>query len=111
MDTTTSYQTIVEQILTKHLEIKYANGDIHNEPICDRAAGRYVVISSGWQGVRRVHRCLIHINIQDGKVWIQRDGTEHGIAHDLVAAGIPSDHIVLGFHTPSTRRHTNFAAA
>lgn len=111
MDSVTRYQTIVEQVLTRYLEITYANGDIHNEPIFDRAAGRYIIISSGWQGVRRVHGCLLHINMQDGKVWIQRDGTEHGIANDLVAAGIPRDHIVLGFYTPAARQHTDFAPA
>ena len=109
MDTIARYHTIVEQVLTKYLEIEYANGEIHNEPIFDRTAGRYVVISSGWQGVRRVHGCLIHINIQHGKVWIQRDSTEHGIAHDLMATGMPRDHIVLGFYTPSARRHIDFA--
>ncbi len=111
MDSLTDFHKIVEAVLIRYLEANYANGDIQNEPIFDRQTGRYVVISSGWDGVRRIHGCLLHINLQDGKIWIQRDGTEHGIANDLVEAGIPKDKIVLGFYTTSTRQHTDYAIA
>jgi len=47
----------------------------------------------------------------NGKIWIQRDGTERGIASDLTEAGIPNDHIVLGFREPELRQYTGFAAA
>lgn len=68
-------------------------------------------MSLGWQRVKRIHGCLIHIDIIDGKVWIQRDGTEYGIANELVDAGIPKEHIVLGFHEPNVRQHTGFGVA
>jgi XisI protein len=111
MDTVIQYHTVIEAILTQYIEVTYANGDIQNEPIFDRAAGKYVIMSYGWQGVRRVHGCLIHINVHGDKVWIERDGTEHGIAQDLVAAGIPQHQIVLGFYAPTTRQHTEFAVS
>lgn len=44
-------------------------------------------------------------------LWIQLDGTEDGIAGDLLAAGIPKDRIVLGFKSPDSRQHTGFAVA
>ncbi len=47
--------------------------------------------------------------IIDGKVWIQHDGTEEGIANDLVAAGVPKAHIILGFKAPEIRKYTEFA--
>ena len=72
---------------------------------------RYLVMSLGWQRVKRIHGCLIHIDIIDGKVWIQRDGTEYGIANELVDAGIPKEHILLGFDEPNVRQHTGFAVA
>ncbi len=68
-------------------------------------------MAKGWHDPRRIHGCLIHIDIINGKVWVQRDGTEHGIATELVAAGIPKDHIVLGFHPPEVRQHTEYAVA
>lgn len=39
------------------------------------------------------------------------DGTEYGIANDLLAAGIPKDKIVLGFKSPESRKYTDFAVA
>jgi hypothetical protein len=45
----------------------------------------------------------------DRKVWIQHDGTEEGIANDLVVAGIPKGHIILGFKSPEIRKYTEFA--
>ena len=52
----------------------------------------------------------VHIDIAGGKVLIQRDGTEHGVANELIAAGIPKDQIVLGFQAPEVRQYTEFAA-
>jgi hypothetical protein len=54
---------------------------------------------------------LVHIDIINGKMWIQRDGTEDGIANELVRAGVPKDRIVLGFRSPAIRKHTEFAVA
>lgn len=67
----------------------------------------------GWHGndIRRIHHPLVHLDLIDGKVWIQRDGTEEGIAYDLEAAGIPKSDIVLAFHPIAVRPHTGYAAA
>ena len=62
-------------------------------------------------GIRRVHGCLIHIDIVSDKIYIQRDGTEEGVANDFVGAGIPKQQIVLAFRSPELRRHTDFAIA
>lgn len=54
---------------------------------------------------------MIHIEIIDGKVWIQRDWTEEVVAGELVEAGIPKIDIVLGFKPPEIRPYTEFAVA
>jgi hypothetical protein len=54
---------------------------------------------------------LIHIDIVDGKLWIQHDGTERGVARDLEVAGIPKDRMVLAFQHISRRQHGDYAAA
>ncbi|MBI4675862.1 MAG: XisI protein [Chloroflexi bacterium] len=111
MDSLETYRQIIEMMLSAYTHVRYAYGEIQNETIFDHAADRYLVMSVGWDKAQRIHGALIHIDIIDGKVWIQRDGTEHGIANDLVAAGIPKDRIVLGFHAPEVRPYTEFAVA
>jgi hypothetical protein len=111
MDTLETYRQTIKNVLAEYVRVQYAYGEIQNETVFDREADRYMVVSLGWQNVKRIHGCLIHIDIIDGKVWIQRDGTEHGIANDLVEAGIPKDHIVLGFHEPEARKYTEYAVA
>jgi hypothetical protein len=111
MDTLDTYRQIIQDVLSEYVRLQYAYGDIQNETVFDREADRYLVMSIGWQKVKRIHGCLIHIDIINGKVWIQRDGTEDGIADKLIAAGIPKDKIVLGFHKPDVRPYTEFAVA
>lgn len=110
MDTVESYRQIIRDVLAPYTQIKYANVDVRNMPAFDEKSDQYAILSEGW-GDRRHHGCLIHIEILDGKVWIQRDGTEEGIATELVEAGIPKSDIVLEFHEPSVRKHTGFAIA
>jgi hypothetical protein len=58
-----------------------------------------------------VHGSVIHIDIKGDKIWIQHDGTEGGIAPELVEAGVPPDKIVLAWHEPEIRKHTVYAVA
>jgi hypothetical protein len=112
MDTLNTYRQIIETILTEYTKIPYAYGDIKTEAAFDRSNDRYLLVNVGWDNKEgRIHGTLVHIDILNGKLWIQRDGTEHGIAKELVKAGIPKDHIVLAFHPAEIRHHTDFAAA
>jgi hypothetical protein len=54
---------------------------------------------------------VVHVEIRDDKLWIHYDGIEDSITEELVAAGIPKDHIVLAFHPPFVRQHTGYALA
>ena len=92
-------------------QMPYAHGEIQIEVVMDRQADHYLLLAVGWEGARRIHGSIVHVDIIDGKVWIQRDGTEHGIAEELVEAEIPRDHIVLGFRPPDLRQHTEYAVA
>jgi hypothetical protein len=111
MDTLDTYRQVVQHVLTEYAEIPYAYGCKQSETIFDRKADRYMLMTVGWEDDKRVHGCLIHVDIINGKLWIQRDGTEQGITADLVKAGIAKDHIVLGFHPADVRQHTEYAVA
>lgn len=111
MDKLDQYRQTIREILKPYVNISYANVNVHNQAAFDSETDQYLVVSVGWGKQGRIHGCLIHVSIQDGKVWVQRDGTEDGIANDLVQAGIPKNDIVLGFHELEIRPHTGFAVA
>ena len=46
-----------------------------------------------------------------GKIWIEEDMTEDGLATELVEAGVPKEDIVLAFNPPDRRHLTDYAAA
>jgi len=104
VDSVDALRTVIERLLTDHTVVPYAYGEIEILTVFDRQSDRYLVMLTGWNGVRRVHGCLIHLDIRDGQVWVQRDGTEHGVARELVEAGVSPEQIVLGFRRPADRR-------
>jgi hypothetical protein len=101
----------VERVLTVYTTIPYAHGELRCEALLDREHDRYALITLGRDAGKRVHFPLVHINIVDGKVWIEKDNTEGGVAPELVQAGIPKSHIVLAFRPPDVRKHTDYAVA
>ncbi len=103
------YAAIIKRLLGGYANIKPSVGDIEVELICDEERGHYELMQCGWIGHRRVHGSVIHIDIKGDKVWIQHNGTKEKIAQMLMEEGIPQDHIVLGFHSPSKRLLTDFA--
>ena len=112
MDKLNFYRRTVQAALAAIAEIPYANPTIAHEAVFDTLNDRYLVMSVGWkEPTYRLHFCLVHVDIQDGKIWIQRDGTEDGIAYDLEDAGIPKADIVLAFHSESVRPYTGYAVA
>ena len=111
MDSLDPWRDALERILTEHASIPNAYGDIQSQVICDRKRDRYLLLDVGWKGYERIHEPLVHVDVIDGKLWIQYDGTEEGVATQLVAEGVPRDRIVLAFKPLDIRKLTDFAAA
>ena len=109
MEAGADIRNIVKRLLTEYAQYKSSYGDVETETIFDSTADHYELRHQGWIGQKRIHGCLIHIDIQGDKAWIQHDGTTPGIALELVEAGIPHDRIVLAFKHPETRKLTDFA--
>lgn len=110
MDKLTRYRSIIEEVIKDYAH-KPANGDIEAELVIDRERGRYLVVLVGWERGKRVEGILMHVDIIDGKFWIQNEGTDRAIALELVRAGVPHEDIVLGFQPPDVRQYTDFAVA
>jgi hypothetical protein len=104
-----AYREKVRQIISGYAQrLSSANPD-EVETIFDPVNDHYLLLEAGWRGEERDYGSLIHFDIKGGKIWIQHDGTEAGLANELLALGVPKDDIVLGFHSPFMRQHTEFA--
>lgn len=110
-DELTRYRKSIKQILSPFANVRYANGDFRNQAVFDENADRYLIVSTGFEGTKRYHGCVIYIAIRDGKVWLEADNTDAVIARELVNAGIPKSEIVLGFRLPELRSETGYAVA
>lgn len=106
-----NYQEIIEQVLSDYANFLGDDERVQNELVFDRTRDRYLLVEAGWENGRRTYGTLLHLDIINGKIWIQQDGTEAGIANELVALGVPKDRIVLGFKSLQRRQITEFAVS
>lgn len=104
------YHQIIKQIFLEYADF-LADNNVKIELICDQENNRYLLVETGWKNDYRIYGTLLHLDIIDGKVWIQHDGTEDGIAEELVKGGIPKEHIILAFKPPEIRLLTGFAVS
>lgn len=109
MDKLTTYRSYVQDIITEYSQYTSSYGDVEREVIFDTTHDHYQLMSVGWNKYQRIHATVLHVDIRNGKIWIQYDGTEEGIANRLVELGVPREDIVLAFHPPYKRPYTNFA--
>ena len=103
-----NYPELVKTVLARHTE-NHRSQETEKELIFDSERHRYLVVYVGWEGEKRNYGTNIHVDIKDGKIWIQRDLTEEGVANELVELGVPKSDIVLGFRAPHIRQFTDFA--
>jgi XisI protein len=105
------YQKAILEILQDYTKVRYANLDAENRLIADKENNRYQVVTIGWDKKKFVHDCPMHIDIIDGKIWIQRNMTEIDLGEEFMNRGVPKSDIVLGFLSPKMREYSDYALA
>ncbi len=109
MDKLECYRKIIKETLKPIAAIPYSDPNITMETVFDTAGDHYLIVTTGWEGnTKRVYFNLVHVDIIDGKIWIQYDGTEEGVGYDFERAGVPKEDIVPAFHPVSVRPHTGY---
>jgi len=113
MDKLNRYREIIKQVLELYASwSKRKPGvDVVNEIVADVEHDHYELLHVGWENECRVHYAALHLDIINGKIWIQDDRTNRPVADALLEAGVPHEDIVLAFHPPEVRQYTDFAAA
>jgi hypothetical protein len=111
MDKLENYRQIIQKILGRHAELAPSHGNIQTFPIYDSKQNHYLLMDIGWDKTGRVSSVVFHLHLQNGKIWIEWDGTRPGIVQELLDAGVPKEDIVLAFYRPERRKLTEFAVA
>jgi hypothetical protein len=107
------YRQIIRDLLTEirgYTDSSNPNG-IEEQIIFDTEHDRYLLIDVGWNQKEYVYGTLVHIDIKNGKVWIQRNNTEINLAERLVERGISKENIVIGLHSPFMRQFSGYGLA
>jgi XisI protein len=105
------YRKYIQAILLERSQrgsARSQGGEQEIQAIFDVERDHYQLLHLGWRGNKREFGCILHLDIKQGKIWIQHDGTEVGVANQLVEMGVPKQDIVLAFHEPSIRQFTGF---
>ncbi|NJR47718.1 MAG: XisI protein [Hyellaceae cyanobacterium CSU_1_1] len=111
MDKLTSYRQYIQEFLIEQTQGQIIGGDIETEIIFDSDRDRYLLIDLGWQEHQRIYNCVIHLEIKDGKIWIQRNQTDKPIAEVLIAIGVAKEDIILGLQPPYIREYIGLGVA
>ena len=101
------YRTYVQELMHRYSSYK-EDKEVETQLIFDTERDHYQLLYTGWREEQRVYGCVMHMDIKNGKIWIQYDGTDFDLANELVAMGVPKKDIVLAFHPPYKRPYTEF---
>lgn len=112
MERITQYRELVRRLLSSHASSMVVNqSEIDCQLVFDAEHDHYQLLDVGWDGLKRIYNCFIHIDIKDGRIWVQRNLTEADLAQELVEMGVPKEDIVLGLHPPYKRPLTGYGVA
>lgn len=100
MERIEQYRQAIRQLLQDRASADQSNSnsEIETQLILDTEHDRYLLLDIGWEELKRIYNCYIHLDIKNGKIWIQRNMTEADLAQELVELGVPKEDIVLGLH-------------
>lgn len=113
MERLEQYRACIRQLLIAQADFEQnnSNPEIESQLIFDTEHDHYQLLDIGWEGLKRVYNCFIHLDIKDGKIWIQRNMTEADLAQELVKLGVAKEDIVLGIHPSYKRLYTGYGVA
>ncbi|BAS55263.1 XisI protein [Leptolyngbya boryana NIES-2135] len=111
MERLEEYRQAIRSLLEQYAAEGNQDDQLETQVICDRENDHYQLVSLGWQGQRRFYSCLMHLDIKNGKIWIQRNQTDRLIAQELVEMGVTREDIVLGLQPAYARPDTGYGVA
>ena len=95
------YKRCIKKLLSEYDSFKSPWSNV--ELLFDDERMTYMAVRVGWSKYKRIHLCLVHIDILGEKMVIQCNNTENQVMTELLEMGIPRENIVFGFIPPENR--------
>ena len=111
MDKLELYRTIICDFLKKQATMVTLGGTIETETIFDQETHRYLLVDLGWDKQQRIYSVVIHLELREGKIWIQENTTDFSVAEKLLERGVSREDIILGLKPSFVREYTGFGVA
>ena len=93
------HRQLLQQIIRQHAAMKLGDRQLESLAICDPTNDNFLLMDVGYDQAGRADDVIIHLRLRaDGKVLIEYDGIEYGIAHDLIDAGIAPEDILFNMY-------------
>ncbi|NQE34779.1 XisI protein [Microcoleus asticus] len=113
MDRLEHYRQSIKKLLKQYADSinKQPEPGVEVELVFDTEKDRYLLLDIGWQEAKRIHHCIFHFDIKDGKIWLQENNTDIEVDEELEEMGISKKELVVGFHHPSMREYSDYAVS
>ncbi|NEQ08643.1 MAG: XisI protein [Moorea sp. SIO4E2] len=111
MEKVAQYREYVQRLLNQYAQDDVSNDEVEVQLIFDTDRDHYQWMNVGWEDLNRIYRSRVHLDIKDGKIWLQQNLTDLNPAEDLVEMGVPREDIVLGLQPPYKRQYTDYGVA
>ena len=112
MDKITQYKKIARQLIEQYGAPDQNEGaEVQTAVVTDDQHGHYILLNLGWQDNHRTYFPYLHLDVRNGKIFVEKNHTEIAIAKELERLGVPKDDIVLAFHAPYKRQFSGYAVA
>lgn len=116
MDKMTHYRELIEGqirhfVVLVNRQYKTDEGEGVAHCVFDEERDHYLLVKAGWSKGRRSRGTTLFLRLRDGRIYVEEDWTDEGIANALIAAGVPEEDIVLAFQPSSLREEMGVGQA
>lgn len=109
MDRIALFRSALEEIIAEYAELPPVNLDVQAIRIQDTERGHYQLLWVGWDGWNRVCSISFHVDIKEGKLYIQEDRTEESIAAELKKRGVREEELLRCYREKHPRQAIEMA--
>ena len=105
MDKVKNYKELVLSVIEDIAAFSPSTEEVETQMIIDEKRGHYLLYAVGWENKHWIYGSFVHIDVKEnGRVWLQHDGTDLRVAEELIKKGILKEDIVIGFQPVQYRK-------